>query len=283
MKHFEFFSTLYNDLAFNFYLYTWRDGLELLILAAIIYKFLHWLAKDPGKQPVLFFMGYAALTSFTYYAGLSVVSTLLVIATPIVIVLAIIMHQHTLQKNVIAHKNIHTSNDLFVDWLDELMRAFLSALNKHKEIMCVIERDDSLQDFLKAPYYLNADLKKSVLEMLFDQHNVSILWVHKTGKIVAINSSMKMSPDTDWLTNEVKQLPGWKQDAIFLTHKTDAIVIRSFSNTRMFECIIAGNVIQDLTASHTISFIKRVFEKQSPKDEYFYVKHNRTFTEHQRP
>ncbi len=281
MKHPEFLAPFYQEALAHFSLYTWQDGIELLIVTAIVYSFLKWLSKDPGKQPAVFFIGYAALNACTYYAGLSVVSTLMLIATPTILVLAIIMHQHTLQKNVIAHKHINPNNDHLYDWLDELMRALLSALNKQKEIICVIERSDCLKDFLTAGCSLNADLKKQVLEMFFDHlDDTRMVWVHKSGKIVAINANLSISSDPEWMTNDVRQMQSWKQDALFITNKTDAIILSTSSHTRNFECIIDGKDIKDLTASHAITFLRRIFETNTPKqgDGYFHAtRYNRSF------
>jgi DNA integrity scanning protein DisA with diadenylate cyclase activity len=281
MKHVSFFATVQEFLSQNFFLYTWRDGVEILLLSSILYGFMRWLSKDISKKPLIFFICYGLMTAVTYYMGFTIVSTLLLVSTPLTLILSIIMHQHTLQKNMIAYKTIKPEQESSYLWLDELMRSVLGALNKDKEIICIIERNDSLREFLGAPYTLNADLKKSVLEMLFDHVNEassSMLWINESGKIIAINAFVKTPPDPDWISSDIKHMPLIKQDVLFLTSKTDAIVVCTSSRSRTFECIVEGKDIKDLSAAHALNFLKRFFIKktQRQKDTTFHASNNRS-------
>lgn len=280
MKHIAFFA-IQEFLSQNFFLYTWRDGFEILLLSSLLYGFMRWLSQDISKKPLIFFVNYGLLTATTYYMGLSIVSTLLLVSTPLALVLSIIMHQHTLQKNMIAYKTIKPEQETSYSWLDELMRSVLGELNKDKEIICIIERNDSLREFLGAPYSLNADLKKSVLEMLFNhisEASSTMLWINQAGKIIAINAYVKTPPDPDWISSDIKHMPSIKQDVLFLTSKTDAIVVCTSSRSRTFECIVEGKDIKDLSAAHALNFLKRFFIKKTrmQKDTIFHASNNRS-------
>lgn len=277
------FLNYFQDIFKNLELYSWYDAVEILMLSAIVYYFLRWLNKDQSKRPILAFYGYFSLVVLTYYAKLFVVNTILLFGTPVFLVLLILMHQSSLQKNFITYKNISPNFDQNYGWIEELIRTFLASINKQKEVICVIECGDSLKEFLQSSYHLNADLKKEVLELFIqNMSNKGLLWINKFGKIIAINTKMKIIPDSVWLVPEVKDLPLWKQDAIFLTNKTDAIVIIATPENRSFNFIIQGKVIENLMPQHAIALLKKqLIQTNVKEDDNFNAYSNRDFSEQQ--
>ena len=268
------FTVLYEIISLvrqKFELYSWRDGAEIIILSLLIYFFLQWLAKDTSKKPLLVCYSYMMLTIAASYAQLTILTIYLLCALPILIVTLIIVHQHTLQKNFIVHRTIkaHTSGSL--DWLDELMSGCLAVVNKNHEVICIIERQDNLKELLTAPYYLNADIQKNSLGLILRGTHESggMLWIHYAGKIVAAHVHVAQTPDSVWIDAEVSTLPLWKQDALFLTSKTDALVLYFDPKTKLCECIIAGKVVSELVAHHALMLIKRHLSSPSKQQESY--------------
>ncbi len=283
MKHVEFLEHFREVTRIVLALYTWRDFFEVTLLAGLIYLFLTWLNKDKSSYPVLFFHIYAGLTIIAYYAQLAVLSTILLISAPIAIMLLILMHQQSLQKNLIVAKIIKPPAHHDFAWLDELVRTCLSVLNKHKELICLIERSDNLKTLLTAPYYFNADIKKELLEILVDHVNTAagqMLWIEQTGKLIAINARLGMPVDVQWFTSPLDAQQAWKQDAVFLSTKTDAIVIRVCVNSRLFTCIAQGKIVEDLSAWQMLALLKKYLAKSPTiqKDTYHHAQPQHNFT-----
>ena len=246
--------------------YTWRDVVEVYLLSLILYLFISWLNKDANKYPLLFFCGYCLFTFSTYYLQLSVVSTFLLLCAPIAFIVLLFMHQYTLQKNFISHKTIKLLQNHHTQWIDELMSFCLGALNKQKEFACIIAKDDDLKPFISTSYFLYADLTKNFLNLLAESINSrekDMLWIDSNGKIVALNAQLNSAFDPIWFDEAVRGLAPWKQDSVFLTSKTDAFVIRSSVQSRLFTCIAQGKIIENLTAFQAISLLKRYLFKQS--------------------
>lgn len=266
-------------------LYSWRDCVEIMILATIIYKATRWLSRDKTLAPLSFFYGYCLLLIGTYYLNLSVVNTVLLFASPVCLVLMIVMHQYSLQKNVIAYKSIKPAYEEQYDWADELMRACLNALNKNKDIVCLIERSDALKDVLEAPYYLNADLRKHVLELLFEHlpdRVPTMIWVHACGKVVAINARCVADKDAIVFDDTAAEIPLWKQDALLLTQKTDALLFHIAPANRLFDVFIKGKVVEGLTAVHALTLLRHQLLKDGTisDDRYFNAYKNRSVDKH---
>ena len=57
------------------------------------------------------------------------------------VIIFIILHQETLQKNFIVLNRAKNDQET-LSWFDEFVRACLRALNSDKEIICVIERSN---------------------------------------------------------------------------------------------------------------------------------------------
>lgn len=266
-------------------IYAWRDCLEILVLATIVYKFTLWLSRDKTLAPISFFYTYSLLLIGTYYLNLSVVNTVLLFASPVCLVLMIVMHQYSLQKNVIAYKTIQPAYEEQYDWADELMRACLNALNKNKDIVCLIERSDNLKDLVQAPYYLNADLRKHVLELLFEHlpdRVPTIIWVHVSGKVVAINARCVADKDAVVFDTAGVDVPVWKQDALLLTQKTDALLFHISPVSRLFDVYIKGKAVEGLTAAHALTLLRHQLLKDGTisDDRYFNAYKNRSVDKH---
>ncbi len=266
-------------------IYSWRDCAEIFLLTVIIYKFTRWLSKDQTLAPISFFYTYALLVVGTYYLNLSIVNTVLLWASPVCLVLMIVMHQYSLQKNVIAYKTIKPAYEEHYDWVDELMRSCLNALNKNKDIVCIIERSDNLKDIVVAPYYVNADLRKYVLELLFEHlpdRVPTIIWVNVSGKIVAINARCVADKDAVVFDAGGADVPMWKQDALLLTQKTDALLFHISPVNRLFDVFIKGKVVEGLTAAHALTLLRHQLLKDGSisDDRYTNAYKNRSVDKH---
>lgn len=232
------------------------------------------------------FHSYSSLVAITYYTQLKIVSSFLLMSAPITAVLLIIMHQQSLQKNFIVPKVIkHISNNDTL-WMDELMRTCLAALNKQKEIICLIERSDDLKTVVSAEHYLHADFKKDFLDLLIDHIDTQagdMLWIDQTGKLIGINARLALNPQPSGLANDANNYAAFKQEAVVLTGKTDALIMQISTSSRLFTCIVQAKIVEGLTAQHMLMLLKKYLTKpyNSQKDRYIYAQSQRNFKEQQ--
>ena len=180
------------------------------------------------------------------------------------------MHQESLQKNLVALKNITPAKRIAVDWLETLIRTSLLTINDGKSITCVIEQQDVLRDFLATPLIFNASLKQGLLDILlasqsFDQERM--IWVNTEGKLVGINAIWNKPVGAEQLEQQAHNLPQWKQQAIFFTSKTDAIILHINPTSRTFDVIMNGMIIDRMHATKTLELLKKyVVAKRKPSE-----------------
>jgi hypothetical protein len=237
---------------------TWRDAVEIAFISYGIYRFLVWLNQDFQKNLVLYFYGYCLALFCSHYLHLMIVSQTLLILVPVMLCIFIVVHQHSLQKNFVALKTLqppHTTEY----WIDELIRSSLYAMNTSKNLIWVIERNDSLAYALEASSLFYADLKKELIDLLLDAYTTeTILWVQHTGKLVATNVSWKIPADARWISPEAEHLEPWQKEALIVSAKTDAIIVRSCAVTRLLSVITEEKHIPALSAHQLTLLLKRI-------------------------
>jgi len=190
------------------------------------------------------------------------------------------MHQETLQKNFIAFSATQKNSLPEAHWVDELIKCCLMALNRHREIILIIERNDPLKTLIHAPYFIYAELKKDVFDILLEKHiadNEYMMWINQQGKLVAINCSWKTHLDEAWISKDVQHMHQWKQNALFITSKTDALMLKVNPFTRSFDIVMSGKLLESMNAEYTSAFMKKNLalikiktahqEKQAPTEK----------------
>lgn len=248
----------------NFFLnitpFSITDITEIMILTILIYYFSLWLKGDNKKDLLGYFYAYGITMFITYYFQFPIIPNFLFITSPIAIIILIILHQKTLQKNYIAYKRISYQTKKITYWFDELVKSCFIALNKKKEIVCLLERNYSISDFIKTPFTFYADIEKKLFEIILENqilNNNYMIWLNNEGKLVAINTMWNFDIETDFLTNEMIKLAPWKQKSIFITYKTDAIIFKINPTSRTFDIIVKGKIVEQLNSTHAIDILEK--------------------------
>jgi len=249
-------------------LFYWRNLIEISFFAVLFYYAAQWLKKDNQKNLLLYFYGYCAIAFTAHFLNLTTISYTLFLFAPVIAMIFILIHQETLQKNIIALKNITPAQQIHFDWLETIIKTSLLAINNKQSITCIIERKDSLADFLTTPLQFNAQLEQSLLDILlasstFDQ--TKMIWIDTQGHLVGMNAIWKHQNVTDKLENIVHKLPQWKQEALFYTTKTDALVLHISPETRTFDIVMNGMIIDRMHAAKTIELIKKYVVSKKPQ------------------
>lgn len=242
-----------------FSLLSWHDGVEIVIISYLFYRLSVWLKSDQHKSLVPLLYGYTLFLFASYLLPLQTLNSFLLAFSPALLMVFILLHQKTLQKNFVAFKTIAPAKIVTDDWLEVMIRASLVSLSKKKKLMFVIERNHSLHEFTTTSCTINAELHKPLLDMvlesaLFDQSK--FLLINSNGTLLSANSSWH-SVDTDYAVPNLMHTDLGHQAALMVTAKTDALVICANPESKSCTLIIGGTVVDQLNAAQLFTLIKK--------------------------
>lgn len=171
------------------------------------------------------------------------------------------MHQEFLQRNFITLKNIIPSvTQNSSDWLELLIRICLQTINKNKEIFIIIEQKDSLHDRVTVPFCIDTELDQTLLTLLIDGDSydpTKFIWFTKQGRLLGINATWEKNIQSEWFDKNIVHMEQWKQDALAITNKTDAVILGISPLTRTFSVIAQGKLIDQLQGAAALRIIKK--------------------------
>jgi DNA integrity scanning protein DisA with diadenylate cyclase activity len=239
-------------------IYSLLDVIEVATIIIAVYSFSRWAAASTINLISITHV-YSALIAFTYYANLQILSTLLVAGAPLFALILFMLHSATIQKKFVKRKmrGSVTTDGLY--WPEELIRAILKVLPSYKEIVCIIERDQDLDSFLRLPYTLYAPVQSTLIELILANTHREV-----TGSLMITNSGILKAAhfecitDTDqlWLSS-VSLNPLWQQQALALTKKTDAVVLHVSAENHLFTIIMEEKIAENISAHQAISWVKQ--------------------------
>jgi|SRR5690606_7608521 len=240
-----------------------RDVIEITFYSFIIYAFCIWLKTDKTKNILGYFLSYCITILVAWFFDLPTLATFLLSYSPVAVIILIVLHEKTLQRNLVTLRTITPAQTPDKEWLDIVLSVSLSAINNNQSITFVIENHDALDYFLTAPFFLNANVSKNIFPILlshssYDEHK--IIWITADGTIRAINTVWKTENTTHSPLNA--QIVFNKKDAIFYTCASDALVLHANPTERAFTLICQGKEIQHIS-THSI---KNVFTKNLYKN-----------------
>jgi hypothetical protein len=186
-----------------------------------------------------------------------------------------IVHQDILQKNFIALARLSARpEEKEPDWLETLVRACLVGINQNKTIYGVIENKNSLAGILSSDMALHTNVQKNILAMAIDSvyyNQEKMIWLTAQGKLLGINAQWRATPSDIIVYSQASSLAQWQQEALFFTHKTDALVFAISPITRTFTLIAQGKIVEQVHANHAISTIKKfMYETNAVKGDTSY-------------
>lgn len=240
-----------------YYILLVRDIAEIIFYSSILYAFCSWLKTDRTKNILLYFFAYCSLTLFAWAIQLPTLTPFLFSYAPVALLLFIVLHEKTLQRNLVTLCTITNPKNQQGNWLDTLLSSSLSIINANKMLTVIIENKNSLEPFLTTPFFIEATISRELLDILLSStmyDEQKMLWLDPNGRIRGIN--------TVWLTDTKKSPQGIttffdKDNALFYTLNTDAIVFNIHPSTRTFTLIMNGQTIQNLSAHHIQALIKK--------------------------
>lgn len=232
--------------------FSWRDAVEILFFATTLYYSALWLKQD-RQQPLLGYVyGYLALALGSYFFGLFTISYALFAIAPAAIMVFVLVHQKTLQRNYVTLRNLTPRKQTQQNnWVELVVRSCLVAMNNEKPVTCVIEQRDNLHQFIWAPFILSSFVQPGLLELLLQTPSYdpnTFLWLNHTGSLQAMACRWQQFGDTAQQTN-------WQEDALLYTAKTDAVVMHADPVTHTFSIIADDKCIDQLSAPQAVRII----------------------------
>lgn len=240
-------------------IFNYTDLMEILLISMAIYYFARWLQYDRQKNlaPV-FFATCMAITTVNYL-NLTNLSNLVLNCWPLILMLFVLVHQQTLQKNFVALKKIIPAKILIPNnWVENLIAVCMTSPQKNQKLICIIEGVDSLSSFLSSECTINCAISKPLLETilnspLYDNHK--ILWLAQDGTLIAINTSWNLNFTHANLTNSTFD------NCLLLSQQTDLILLEVDQKLHQFSLIAQGQLTKNLHTNDIIKVLQQYLRK----------------------
>jgi hypothetical protein len=249
---------------------SWRNIVEILFFSALFYQVALWLKKDHTKNLLPYFYGLMLLAFGAHILHLPSISYIMLVSWPIALMLFIVMHQKTLQHNLIALKNIQVSKAPTADWIETVVAHCLTSLNNNTPLYCVIENSDALDTFLHSPLMIEAPLQKELLAFIKSSSSFNpdtMLWVNSHGIVRGINCTWRSYLNNTGTynssgANSQSYLQDWKNDTLLHTSNTDTLALFADPATRSFTLIHRGKVAHHLNAQHVLYQLTKEYKNR---------------------
>ena len=247
-----------------------RDIIEITMYSSCIFLFCIWLKTDKTKNLLGYFFVYSALALCAWNLQLPTLTSFLFSYAPIALLLFIVLHEKTLQRNAIALRSITPAQHIPYDSIDTIISSCLAMINAHKSITVIIERRDALDHFLDTPFMLNADVNKNILDLLlasasYDENKM--IWVTHTGYIRGINAS--------WISQDKT-----KDSTLFYTLQCDALVLNAHPIDRRFMLTYNGKEVKNISAHQVLTLIKKQLSTASSSQSQGVYRENNASEKH---
>lgn len=240
-------------------IFSYTDLIEILLISLAVYYFARWLQYDRQKNLApMFFATCMAITSANYW-GLTNLSNLVLSCWPLILMLFILVHQQTLQKNFIAFKKIIPAKILIPNnWVESLIAACMTSPQKNQKLICILEGIDNLSDFLTSEFMINSVVSKPLLETVLNSQscdNQKIIWLTQDGNLTAINASWNLNFTHANLTNSTFD------NCLLLSQQIDLIYLEVDQKLHQFSLIAQGQLIKNLHTNDIIKVLQQYIRK----------------------
>ncbi|OQA34905.1 MAG: hypothetical protein BWY54_00769 [Candidatus Dependentiae bacterium ADurb.Bin331] len=255
-------------------LFNWKDIVEIIIFSSLLYRISLWLKRDRNSTLLATFFAYCFCLIFISLFSLPTVSSFLWFYGPSMIMLSMLFHQESLQKNFVTVQNAisPTTTEISHEWIELLIRSALHARSQNKSFVCIIEQRDALQLLIDCPISLNTPVNLSVLSVLIDSPSydqTTAFYITKEGIVRGIHCTIK-GTTSDTLIAAMQRL----------AQKTDALVFMLNPTHAGFTFIVNNSLIEQITAKQLVTLIKQqVLNNQKPvhtQGDHYEIKPDQT-------
>lgn len=252
----------HSEIFYRLAIFGFRDVIEILCITNAIYFFSIWLKQDQQKPLVLYFYSMCSLVIMAHLVGLPTLTASLSTFFPVSIMLFILVHQKSLQKNFVTLKNMQPAHIINHDWLETLLRSCIIAANNKQPIYCLIECQDKLDEHVYAPFLIKSKLQPELLDTLLNSANYDcnkMVWLSNNGVLFGINTQWLMPKNMLDIAQPSGDFDSWQTNSILFTTQTDALAFRLNPNNKTFDIITAGKILEKITMDQAIKLMQKHF------------------------
>ena len=244
---------------------SWRDLLEIIFFSSSFYYVIRWLANDRQKKLLHYFFSGSAFIIFSYLFELRSITSFLCAYSAPLIMLVILVHQRTLQKNFIGLKKLEAPKPkLDYQWIEVMIRVMLRAISNNRPISCIIEQTERLDDLLKPALPISCPLTLATLSSLVESNlfdSAQMVWADNDGSIRGLNATINQH-DRSKEDHETSRY----LDALFLSSTTDALIITADPDSRSFTVMATGKATSQLNAEQAQRILKTLINSTKKGD-----------------
>lgn len=249
-----------------FMIFKWRECIEIGLFVFCFYSFAVWLHRDQTKKLFPLFLSFCTIFLLSDFLALTTLNNFLLYFCPLFLMLFVLAHQSIIQRNFVTAKNITPAQVDSWQWIQELVKSMVFGFSNNKNLLCIIEHNDSLEQFIHNGIVIDTFLNKDLLNTLLMSslwQEQTITYITKTGILKGINGRIA---DIEF---NLEQETLEEQKAAILATKTDCIYIKTDSPSRTFSITIQAKVMEHLTAAQTLSILETYYKKNKMKDESY--------------
>ncbi len=257
-----------------------QDMLEILFFSAIVFSFVKWLKQDQHTNLLTYFYLGACILVSAYFLDLQNIVLFYSASWPIMVLIFIVIHQKSLQKNYVAARTLIPNKKIDqTTWLTLTMSALFKSLQHKKNTIFVIEGNDSLDEFIHQPITVNSPIQKQLLDMIIESSTLltdHIILLSQYGKLIALNGTWQKDIDPLWLDKKHESYLPWEQEALYWSTYLDALIFNADSLTKKITIIAHGTRITHLTSDKAINVIEQFLRKNLSTTKLQEIQKNQT-------
>lgn len=246
-------------------IFKWQDLFALALIIYTIYKFLKFLSS----HNTLHLLGYCyALFStivLTDIFNCPAVSLFLIQSCPIIIVILILMHQKSLQKNWLGVGKAKKNNTSY-NWLDTIAKDLIWAKTKNINPIIIIEQEEDLTILFDDFVNVETEYNEQLFRCLISNNNIE-----NKDQIILINQNKIKLCNCKF--NKKNILAEENKDflATHITSLTSSIIIFSEKNTHKITIMQDGkkNIIESQQCGRTLRSLLKT-NKETDEHTSFY-------------
>jgi len=250
--------------------FSWYDLIEITFFSLLIYSFIRWLRHDRKSNLLSYFYLGSAGFIIAYMFDLQAIISFYQLGWPMMLILFIILHQKSLQKNYIAARTLTPEKcSKTTNWLTHVMSAAFKSLQHKKDLIFVIEGNDSLDEFINKPITINSWIQQELLDLIVESPLTkpnTIILITQYGKLLAFNCSWHNKIEPLWLEPSRKHHENyeiWEQEALYWTAHLDMLVFHVSSKTKKLTIIAQGTRAPNLIIDKATTIIEQYIRKNS--------------------
>ena len=254
----------------SFYSLMLKDVIEISCLSTLCYWCMCWLKQDRQKPLLVYCYLYCFFWIACFLFDLKTLLHLLELTTPVVVMLFILVHQKTLQKNFIGLYKAIPARKVQTLWLEELIRFCLQA---DQNFMFLIEHKNSIAELLSIGLPLQTDITSTVLTYLCQckqfNHDQYIL-LDTQGTLLGLNVTwQKALALYDIEEDCVKK-------ATYCLQEVDAFALYFNHAKREFTLVIHQNSYPALSTAQLLQSIEQYLKTDPIKKGIDHESYNKT-------